>query len=86
MAHQSAHAGEPNNDTSAIERFKQIAKVHGLSDAEVAGLAGVSPHTVRVIRLASIMPRHARCRRAVVEFVRVNGKAKSREALRAVGR
>jgi hypothetical protein len=66
-----------------IDRLCALAERFELTNVELAGLTGLSPHTVRVVRLSRAMPRHAHCRRALREFVARNKGAKSKGDLRA---
>lgn len=71
------------DEEKLISEFIGIVGSLGLSDVTVAGLCGISPHTVRVTRLGRELPKHARCRRAVVEFVRRNRRARAAAELQS---
>jgi len=66
-----------------IDRLFELIDRFDLSNAELAGLTGLAPHTVRVVRLSREMPRHAHCRRALRAFVLKNARITAKSALRA---
>lgn len=73
----------PQSEEAVVRQFITIAEALGLSDVALAGLCGISPHTARLTRIGRMLPKHARCRRAIVDFVTRNSAAAARGDLRA---
>lgn len=69
-------------DTS-VSRLLKIAEAHALTDVALAGLLGISPQTIRVVRITGKMPARASCRARIESFVAANAGATSRAQLRA---
>lgn len=74
---------ESSQEPLVLDQLFALVDRFDLSDTELAGLTGLSPHTVRVVRIGRAMPRHAHCRRALREFVSKNLGVQSRGELRA---
>jgi hypothetical protein len=72
--------------TDLLAVFFCICARHKLNDVEVAALAGIAPHTCRVVRLTRQLPAHERCRDAIAAFVARNRTAVARDELRMSGR
>lgn len=73
------------DDESVIRELQNIINRLGLNDRDVAAFAGVSPPTVRDARKSGELPRHIRCRSALMNFIERNRAAKTRGDLRACG-
>jgi hypothetical protein len=73
----------PNN--VLIESFLSIIERFRLADIEIAALAGISPHTVRLCRVGRTMPTQARCQAAIEGFVARSKDARSRADLQLCG-
>ena len=69
-----------------LEQFADIVDRLGLTEVETAAIVGVSPTTIRIVRMAGELPVRERCRRAIAEFVRINKRAKRRTDLKLVDR
>lgn len=71
-------------DAQIVADYCEILKRLALTDYAAAGCTGMSVHTIRMVRLARVMPGHERCRQALRRFVELNRAAQSRAEVRLV--
>jgi hypothetical protein len=73
---------QKTDDTDTVEELLDLQDRLGLSEAALAGLIGISNHTLREIRLGRRLPHSKRGRVRVQDFVDRNRGASSRTDLR----
>jgi hypothetical protein len=77
------HNSHPE-DAQIVAEYCEILKRLGLTDYAAAGCAGMSVHTIRLVRIGRVMPAHERCRQALRSFVELNRGAQTRAEVRLV--
>jgi hypothetical protein len=71
-------------DPSLVDRFLAIGEKLHLKDAQLAGVAGLSPTTIYIIRCTKRVPRSLRVRSSIKAFLRLNSNATRVTQLRVV--
>jgi len=71
-------------DQSLVDRFLAIGEKLHLKDAQLAGIAGLSPTTIYIIRCTKRIPRSLRVRSSIRAFLKLNSNATRVSQLRVV--